>query len=60
MTTITNPELGHRVNVANYLDMAIGDQPPVLLLRGSGPGVSAWADNRFVGLVDAFLTRPGR
>jgi pimeloyl-ACP methyl ester carboxylesterase len=54
VTTTTNPELGRRIDVAgiatNYhdLDTATGDQPPLLLLHGSGPGVSAWANWRTV------------
>jgi pimeloyl-ACP methyl ester carboxylesterase len=50
-TSTTNPEIGSRIDVSgigtNYHDH--GDptnEPPVLLLHGSGPGVSAWANWR--------------
>lgn len=52
--TAANPELGRRVDVdgisTNYHDMGAADdgRPPVLLLHGSGPGVSAWANWRSV------------
>jgi len=52
--TDTNPEIGRRVDVAgigtNYHDhgRSTDAQPPVLLLHGSGPGVSAWANWRTV------------
>ena len=46
----TSPEIGSSVNAGgintNYHDW--GDGAPVLLLHGSGPGVSAWANWRLV------------
>ena len=46
--TTSNPEIGSSVMVGphltNYHDRGSGD--PVLLLHGSGPGVSAWANWR--------------
>ena len=43
-----NPEIANRINAAgiqtNYHDVGQGD--PVLLIHGSGPGVSAWANWR--------------
>jgi len=46
--TTPNPELGHRVRTGafetNVLEAGRGD--PVLLIHGSGPGVSAWANWR--------------
>lgn len=45
-----NPELGKSVHVSgiavNYLDA--GEGPPVILLHGSGPGVTAYANWRLV------------
>ncbi|HQQ70825.1 MAG TPA: alpha/beta hydrolase [Alicycliphilus sp.] len=45
-----NPEVAHSVAAAgirtNYHDVGSGD--PVLLIHGSGPGVSAWANWRLV------------
>ena len=46
----TSPEIGLSINAGgiatNYHDQGTGD--PVLLLHGSGPGVSAWANWRLV------------
>jgi pimeloyl-ACP methyl ester carboxylesterase len=53
-TGTSNPEIGARVDVAgigtNYHEhgRTTDAQPPVLLLHGSGPGVSAWANWRSV------------
>lgn len=48
--TAQNPELAHTIVAAglrtNYHDVGQGD--PVLLIHGSGPGVSAWANWRLV------------
>lgn len=48
MDAATNPEIGLGINAAgietNYHDQGQGE--PVLLLHGSGPGVSAWANWR--------------
>ena len=48
--TAPNPELAHTIAAAgirtNYHDAGQGD--PVLLIHGSGPGVSAWANWRLV------------
>ena len=50
MTTASNPEIGRHVRtgafVSNVHDQGSG--PPVLLLHGSGPGVSAWANWRLL------------
>lgn len=48
MNTMTNPEMGKTIQCGdiqtNYHDVGTGE--PVLLLHGSGPGVSAWANWR--------------
>ncbi|MTD54439.1 alpha/beta fold hydrolase [Amycolatopsis pithecellobii] len=49
-TVATNPEIGRTIDAAgirtNYHDHGTGE--PVLLIHGSGPGVSAWANWRGV------------
>lgn len=49
--TEQNPEIGLTIDAGgiatNYHDMGEGDATPVLLLHGSGPGVTAWANWRF-------------
>ena len=44
----TDPEIGSRIRTGalttNYHDL--GEGAPLLLLHGSGPGVSAWANWR--------------
>jgi 2-hydroxymuconate-semialdehyde hydrolase len=49
-TTNANPEIAQRIRAAgidtNYHD--VGSGVPVLMLHGSGPGVSAWANWRLV------------
>ena len=49
--TPSNPEIGQSITAAgirtNYLDSG-GAGAPVLLIHGSGPGVSAWANWRLV------------
>nr|AAX47253.1 2-hydroxymuconic semialdehyde hydrolase [Delftia tsuruhatensis]ACN62968.1 2-hydroxymuconic semialdehyde hydrolase [Diaphorobacter sp. PCA039] len=50
-TTSSNPEIGHSIEAAgirtNYHDSG-AQGAPVLLIHGSGPGVSAWANWRLV------------
>ncbi|MBS0389605.1 MAG: alpha/beta fold hydrolase [Proteobacteria bacterium] len=50
-TNAPNPEIAHSIVAAgirtNYHDSG-GDKSPVLLIHGSGPGVSAWANWRLV------------
>jgi pimeloyl-ACP methyl ester carboxylesterase len=63
MTVTSDVATGHRIDVAGvtagpvdtfYLDAGAGD--PVLLLHGSGPGVSAWANwqKTIPGLAEGF------
>jgi 2-hydroxymuconate-semialdehyde hydrolase len=48
--TASNPEIGHSIEAAgirtNYHDLGSGH--PLLMIHGSGPGVSAWANWRLV------------
>lgn len=48
MSSTPNPELGHRIRAAgfdtNYHDQ--GNGHPVVMIHGSGPGVTAWANWR--------------
>ena len=48
--SVTSPEIGRRIVAAgietNYHD--VGSGAPVLLIHGSGPGVTAWANWRLV------------
>ena len=48
--TSDNPEIGHavRVNDATVNVLEAGSGSPVLLLHGSGPGVTAFANWRLV------------
>lgn len=56
-TVDTSPEIGKTIDVAgiatNYHDVGSGE--PVLLIHGSGPGVSAWANWRLT--IPALATR---
>lgn len=58
MTDIDHPEIGSYVDAGgiktNYLE--VGDGPPVVLVHGSGPGVTAYANWRLTmpGLAPAF------
>jgi len=49
-TPADNPEIAHSIQtgpiLTNYHDVGTGD--PVLLIHGSGPGVSAWANWRLL------------
>lgn len=49
-SAITNPEIGKSIRtgpvITNYHD--VGSGSPVLLIHGSGPGVSAWANWRLL------------
>jgi 2-hydroxymuconate-semialdehyde hydrolase len=46
----TNPELGQRIRTGSFHSNVhdLGQGHPVLLLHGSGPGVSAWANWRLL------------
>jgi len=48
--SVENPEIGLRINAGgidtNYHDTGKGAATPLLLLHGSGPGVTAWANWR--------------
>ncbi|MDB5695029.1 MAG: alpha/beta hydrolase fold protein [Sphingomonas bacterium] len=49
MTNNSDPEIGNFIDVGairtNYHDLGSGD--PIVLIHGSGPGVTAWANWRF-------------
>lgn len=50
--TISNPEIGKRAELglydANYLEAGSRDNPTVILLHGSGPGVTGYANWRLL------------
>ena len=50
MSHSTNPEIGQRIRTGAFLSNVhdLGSGHPVLLLHGSGPGVTAWANWRLV------------
>lgn len=47
---IASPEIGKRIRTGSFESNVhdLGQGPPVLLLHGSGPGVSAWANWRLL------------
>jgi len=47
---VTNPEIAHSVRTGGFATNVhdLGQGAPVLLIHGSGPGVSAWANWRLV------------
>lgn len=49
-TTSDSPELGREINAAGYRTNLhdVGEGFPVMLIHGSGPGVTAWANWRLV------------
>lgn len=55
----SSPEIGTSIATSGFLTNVhdVGEGPPVLLIHGSGPGVSAWANWR---LVLPNLSRSGR
>jgi len=50
MTTATSPEIGRRVRTGAFETNVLeaGSGRPLLMIHGSGPGVSAWANWRLV------------
>ena len=50
MTTATRPEIAHSIRTGDYLTNYHdeGTGTPVVLMHGSGPGVTAWANWRLV------------
>ena len=57
---MTNPEIAHSVRTGGFATNVhdLGQGAPVLLIHGSGPGVSAWANWRLVPVSYTHLTLP--